>query len=132
MAIMFKKIPCLGSLYLEKTLYGRSEPEVFVCTDGMGKRYLCVARLGVSQWLMARINTRHLIAVLKDHLSIQDAMRLCTLKGVVTGRTGKYTFSLGLSEDDYPDGNRYLELWDFDEGVHEYCEELKTGRKEET
>lgn len=124
-AIMFKKLPCIGSLYLEKTLYCKATPEIFVCTDDMGKRYLCAAQPTPGQWFVGRINTRQLIAVLKDRLPLYTAIRGCKVRGIVTGLLGKFSFSLGIPEDAYPSGSRLLELWDFDWGVQEYCETLE-------
>lgn len=125
MAIMFKNIPCIGSLSLEQTLYFKLVPEIFVCLDADGKRYLCLEHSVPGQWLIGRIDTKALVRVLKDQLPLYQAIRNCALKGIVTGLLGKFSFALGVPEDAYPNGDRMLGLWSFDEGVHEYCEKLQ-------
>lgn len=120
---MFKKLPIIGTLYLEKTLYCRMTPEIFVCVDDGGYRYLCVATSKPGQWLIGRMKDSILLQVLEDRRPMYNAIRGCSLKGIVTGITGRYSFSADVPAELWSN-DRLLGLYSFDEGVQEYCREL--------
>ncbi len=125
MVASFKKVPFLGTLHLEKTLYCRSTPEIFVCMDDRQQRYLCIAAKTPGKFLVGKVRIRHLLQMLRDERPLFDTIRRANIKGVITGLAGKYTFSLDIPESFWPACDRLLGLYSFDFGVQEYVEKLK-------
>lgn len=121
----FKKVPFLGTLSLEKTLYGRSTPEIFVCIDDYQQRYLCVQTKAPGKFLVGRVSVRHLVQMLRDERPMFDTIHRANLKGVITGLAGKFSFSTDIPKDFWPPCDRLLGLHSFDVSVQEYAEKLK-------
>lgn len=69
-------VPELGQLYVEKVLVTFDVPELFVCRDGEGKRYLAVFEDdGDYQYLLAEVSCALLHKMLRQELPIDQVFR---------------------------------------------------------
>lgn len=125
MAVIFKKVPFLGTLWLEKTLYCRAVPEIFIAIDEHQQRYLCIKLKTPGKYLVGRIEVRRLLQLLRDERPLYDTIRCASVKGIVTGLSGHFSFSADIPEDVWPVCDRLLGLYSFDVGVQEYHDRLK-------
>ena len=70
------KVKGLGQLYLEKILLSFDIPILFVCTDFENRRYLCLnIDDDVPQAVIAEIDIKTLIGMLKDEITMEMAFR---------------------------------------------------------
>ncbi|SFC94128.1 DUF6575 domain-containing protein [Butyrivibrio sp. YAB3001] len=74
---MFEKFKFLGKMSIERVLFSfENEPIVFICKNKSGIRYICInTGYGYEpSWLLARSSKRTIIKMLRDEISVLEAM----------------------------------------------------------
>lgn len=113
------KVKGLGQLYLEKILLSFDIPILFVCTDFENRRYLCLnIDDDVPQAVIAEIDIKTLIGMLKDEITMEMAFR-----GSINGKIVVATYdssskqintsiiaSQMVSEDFLPEKGAFFEI----------------------
>lgn len=113
------KVKGLGQLYLEKILLSFDIPILFVCTDFENRRYLCLnIDDDVPQAVIAEIDIKTLIGMLKDEITMEMAFR-----GSINGKIIVATYdssskqintsiiaSQMVSEDFLPEKGAFFEI----------------------
>ena len=72
----FEDVPCFGDLYLEKILFQDECPIFFTLCNSEGEQRfigVCCEIRGEQRWLVATINTKTIIELLSDDITIREA-----------------------------------------------------------
>ncbi len=116
--VMFKNIPEIGDLILEKVLFEfEYDPIIFVCMDKTNDRYLCICDDFIERysWIITRISVKLLLELLRDEITILSPFKSSDKEVIVADRDFcseecKYQFCKfkDIDEDELPHRDQYL------------------------
>ncbi len=126
---MFEKISLLGKVKIERVLFAfENEPIIFVCKNKGGTRYICVnTGYGFSpSWLVAQSSKKTIIKMLKDEISILDAVAESNRSIIVVHQDGEdMSFERmpfdAIDPDELPDKHEKLH----NGGIADYIQQLE-------
>lgn len=118
--IFFKKVPKIGSLYLEETLFSyENTPILFVCIDTSNKRYFCMCDdiIDEESWIIVPISNETLMKVINDEITVLSAFR--DKKIIIANRSFEDHIRYNTEEynkidpDELPVCDQYLEMKEY-------------------
>lgn len=110
---MFYKSQYFGQLSIERVLFEfEGEPVVFVCKNVSGARFICInTGYGFeSNWIVAKVRIATLISVIRDEISVLDAVmrsgeKVLLLRDDGSGITGRRLNYEDIDPDELPDAD---------------------------
>lgn len=110
----FKAVPNIGDLELEQILFQFDKtPMTFVCTDEIGRRYICQCTDVIinNSWIITKTSTDILTKLIKNEITIVEAFEKSSNKIITVDNKINYKeldFEQ-LSADELPDENERLD-----------------------
>ena len=115
--IYFDNVPAIWTLFMEQILFSfENIPMIFVCTDDIKNRYLCVCDdiIDEESWLIVKISNSKLLDILNDVSTVLTAFK--GEKVIIANRDFKHGIEYSImkyediNKDDLPVCDQFLEM----------------------